>query len=84
MESNPENQEGSNILTVVCFTDMTCDIYLMFVGTTVYSSSSKRTIEYTCTKSLGDKIIAILYTNRNHIDMIRLVTSYVHVLRTHT
>ena len=34
---------------------------------------SKRTIEYTrCIKSPGEKTIAILYTNRNNIDMIRL------------
>ena len=32
---------------------------------------------YICTKSPGDKTIAILYTNRNIIDMIRLVGLHV-------
>ena len=29
--------------------------------------------ECTCTKSLGERIKAVLYTNRNNIDMTRLV-----------
>ena len=39
----------------------------------IVETYSKRTIEYTCTKSPGEKTKAIIYTNRNNMDMICLV-----------
>ena len=38
----------------------------------------------TCTKSPGEKIIAIPYTNRNNIDMIRLVMLHIPIHRIKT